>query len=358
MTAVGILGIGTHLPAQVRTNDYWSSDVVAAWGERMAARVTRADADHTDAMTEGARLTLRAMGEVAADPFRGAVERRVMDDATTVHEMEAAAARQAIERAGIEPNAIDVVLTQSPVPENLFVNSACVTHRLLGLRERCLAMGTEAACNAFAVHASLARGLIASNTARYVLSIHSSAMTRIMRRSEPDSAWWGDGATAVVFGPVSDGRGLLSSVHHADGASCDALVLGVQNRRWWEDGSISLTSLDRLHTRRMLLTLADRARDAIAASIAAAGLRPSDVGFYASHQGTAWLTNVTASHAGLAHAKTITTFPSFGNLNSANIPLILAIAEREHVLRDGDVVTTFSGGVGETWSSLCLRWGR
>jgi 3-oxoacyl-[acyl-carrier-protein] synthase III len=89
-----------------------------------------------------------------------------------------------------------------------------------------------------------------------------------------------------------------------------------------------------------------------------ASIAARDVEFYASHQGTAWLTRVSAQHAGLAGAKTISTFPAFGNLNSANIPLILAMAEREGVLRDGSPVVTFGGGLGETWSSLCIRWGR
>jgi 3-oxoacyl-[acyl-carrier-protein] synthase-3 len=179
-----------------------------------------------------------------------------------------------------------------------------------------------------------------------------------MRDGEPDSAWWGDGASAVVFGPVSDGKGLLGSVHNANGASCEALVLGVPGKRWWEDGSITLTSVDRTHTRAMLLSLVDRAGDAIAESMSRASVAAAEVDFYASHQGTAWLPRVTAQHAGLGHAKTIATFPSFGNLNSANIPLILAIAEREGMIRDGSVVVTFAGGLGETWSSLCLRWGR
>ena len=87
-------------------------------------------------------------------------------------------------------------------------------------------------------------------------------------------------------------------------------------------------------------------------------LAPKDVDFYAAHQGTAWLTKATAAQANIEHAKTVVTFPTFGNLSSVNIPLILAIGEREGLLRDGSVVIAFSGGTGETWSSLCLRWGR
>lgn len=358
MTPIGILGLGTYLPPTVRTNDHWPADVVAGWADRMAARATRADAPPAELLTDGVRRTLAAMAEFGPDPFRGSRERRVMADDMTVHQMEAAAARDAIARAGLRVDQIDAILTQTPVPENLFVNSACTVHQLLELPQRCLALGTEAACNAFAMHVALARGLVASGQARYVLSVHSSAMTRIMRSSEPDSAWWGDGAAAAVIGPVGDGNGVLAARHHADGRSCDALVLGVEGKRWWQDGAIALQSNDRGHTRAMLLTLVDRAGAAIAATLADAGVAPADVDFYASHQGTVWFTRETAAHAGLARADTLSTFPALGNLNSANIPMILALAEQRGLLRDGMIVSTFAGGVGETWSSMCLRWGR
>lgn len=359
MQAVGIIGLGSYLPPTVRTNDHWSADIVAGWHDRMAARATSGDAPRPEQLSDGVRLTLEAMTELAGDPFRGAVERRVMGPDMTVSKMEASAAREAMARAGIDASQVDVILSQTPVPEHLFVNGACVTHKLLELPRRCLSIGTEAACNAFAQHFSLAQALIASGKARYVLSVHSSAMARVLRASEPDSAWWGDGAAAVVFGPVAEGKGLLGAVHNTDGASSEALVLGIPDgRRWWEDGAITTCSVDRAHTRAMLLSLVDRARDTIGDSMSEAHIAPADVDFYASHQGTVWLPRVTAKHAGLGHVPTITTFPQFGNLNSANIPLILAIAEREGMLRDGSTLVTFSGGLGETWSSLCVRWGR
>jgi 3-oxoacyl-[acyl-carrier-protein] synthase-3 len=298
------------------------------------------------------------MTKFAADPFRGAVQRRVMSDSMTTAEMEAIAAREALDRAGVRPSDIGAILTHSPAPECTLRDGAAVTHRILGLNRRCLTLGTLSACNAFATHFELARGLISSGQAKYVLSVHSSAMTRVMRDDEPDSAWWGDGAAAVVIGPVAPGRGLLAADHNADGTACDAITLGVPGRRWWEDGACTIHAPNREHTRAMLLNLVDRAGESIAKTLAATGLSREDVDFYASHQGTVWFTEATAAEAGLDRAKTIVTFPSFGNMASASIPLVLAIGEREGLIRDGSIVVTFAGGAGEVWSSMCLRWGR
>jgi 3-oxoacyl-[acyl-carrier-protein] synthase-3 len=238
------------------------------------------------------------------------------------------------------------------------VNYACPTHRLLELPRNCVAIPTTTACNAFATHATLARALVASGQARHVLSIHSSALTRIGVSAEPDSAWWGDGAAAVVFGPVSDGRGITAVVNKTDGATCDAIVIGVQGRRWWEDGPSTMYHGNRDHTRAMLFGLVDRARDTITESMSAAELGPANLDFYASHQGTVWFTELTAELAGLARVPTLVTFPTLCNLTSVNIPMILALAEQKGMIRDGSNIVTFAGGVGETWSSICLRWGR
>lgn len=353
----GIWGLGTYVPDTVRTNDWWPAADVARWRERMAHALMSADSNQ-ERLSEGAKLALAAMAEYAGDPFRGAVERRVMHESMTTSEMEAHAARDAMARAGVGPEDVDVILAQTPCPEHLMVNHACVTHRLLGVPRRCLVLATEGTANGFALHASLAQALIASGRARCVLSLHSSAITRVHGPEEPHSAWWGDGAAAAVFGAVSSGRGLLAASHHADGTGSEALVLGVPGKRWWDEGAITTHAVDPTHTRSMFLGMGDRARDAIHASLTEASLAPHDVDFYAAHQATPWLARVTSAHAGLDRARTLVTFPAFGNMNSVNAPFVLARGEREGMIRDDSVIATFTGGLGETWSSLVFRWGR
>ena len=359
MKSVGIIGLGTYLPPTVRRNDWWPADIVATWHDRMAARATNGQPPDVSKLSSGARRTLAAMSELASDPFRGSIERRVMGDDMTTSKMEAVAAREAMQRANVTPADIDVVLAQTPVPELPMVNNAAITHGMLELPSRCLAIGTEAACNAFALHATIAQALIASGQARNVLSLHSSAITRVHGPTEPHSAWWGDGAAAAVFGPVADGRGILGAVHHTDGKQCDALALGVPGKQYWfEEGAVTTHSINRESTRNMLFGMVDRGALAIATALTQAGLDASAVDFFASHQSTPWLAREAKAEAGLDRAQTMVTFPMLANMNSVNVPFILAQAERQGMIRDGSVVTTFSGGLGETWSSLVYRWGR
>ena len=355
---VGIIGLGTYLPAHVRTNDWWPQHVVDGWQDRLAMRATRAETPPEESSTPAMRRTLEALQEYANDTFRGARERRVMADDMTVAEMEAIAAREAMEHAGIRAQDVDVILSQTPVPDQLMVNSACITHRVLGLPQRCLALGTEAACNGLALHLSLAKALIDSGQARNVLSVHSSAIMRLHGPVEPHSAWWGDGAAAAVIGRVRDDRGIRAAVNYADGATCHSLVLGVPGRRWWELGEVTSFSLDREHTRMMIRTLIQRAGETIGEALDKAGVDRQKVDFYASHQGTAWLAKATAAQAGLDRAEAPNTFPKLANMNSVNVPYVLARGVADGQIKDDSIVVTFSGGLGETWSSIVMRWGR
>src|SRR5262249_30193456 len=110
MQSIGILGIGTYLPPSVRGNDWWSAATVADWHNRMAARAAQGASTGAEALSEGARLTLAAMGESASDPFRGSVQRRVMPEGMTVPEMETKAAQEALQRAGVAATEIDAIL--------------------------------------------------------------------------------------------------------------------------------------------------------------------------------------------------------------------------------------------------------
>jgi len=102
----------------------------------------------------------------------------------------------------------------------------------------------------------------------------------------------------------------------------------------------------------------DRCKEVVTDALAQVNLAPHDVDFYSGHQGGPWLRAVTQEFTGMDRARSLDTFRSFGNLGSVNIPLIWSMAQSEGLLRDGDLVASFSAGNGQTYSSMVLKWGR
>ncbi len=352
---VGIHGAGFFLPDEIRTNDYWSTPTVAAWRDKFT-RIPPEDLK--TAWSDGSRMVMQAMNEQRDDPFKGARQRRVLPPGQLASDMELAAARDAITRALIDPRRIDLVLVQSVCPDYVNTPNACLLHHRLGLGEQCLTMDTGGMCNSFLLQLTLAEQMIKTGQATFALLVQSTMIPRFCSPEEPYSAWFGDGATAVVLGPVGAGRGILATKHRTNGEKHNALVFGIKQKRWYEDGPIALYTEQQPLAHRMLLDIPDRGREAIGSALAAASLGAEDVGFYACHQATSWFRRVTQELAGLGLARSVEHFYWTGSLSGCNVPLQLAIADREGLVSDGDNVVMFSGATGETWGAAVLRWGR
>lgn len=354
---VGIQSIGVHLPPTVRDNSWWPAEIVEQWRMRQARSFNRAQTQSDDPLTDGAQRVVAAIAELKSDPFEGVKERRVLDPALRSSDMEVDAARQALSRAGVEPGEIDLLLIQSTTPNFVHVSNACLVHRELGLSPRCFSLATEGMCNSFLQQLTLAEQMILSGRAHRALLIQSSHMTCMCRQEDPFSAWFGDGATAVVVGPVRGDSGLLGHAHMTDGGTYPSVVSGVPGRRWHDEGRVHVYLEEPGNARRMFLEIPEVCRDLVEASLKQAHLGKRDVTFWAAHQGTAWFSRVTQEFTGLDAARRVETFSWAASLTGSNIPLVLAIGERDGLLRAGDVVGMFAGAAGMTGTAMILRWG-
>lgn len=350
-TCVGIHGVALYLPPVVRHNDWWPSHVVAGWRDPWRPPPP------TRPLSPGEARVAAAMREQAADPFQGSVARHVMPGDMTVLDMAEQAGRLAIARAGVAAGNIDLLLTNIALPDVLLGNPACEIHHRLGLPRRCFAMETTAATYSFLMQLTLAQAMIVSGNARLALLVQACGVTHLVDREDPISPLFGDGATAVVVGRVSEGRGIRAAVHHVDGRFPNTLVAGVRGGRWFDPGRGVVHVADPVQMRDVFLVTADVCKESVDAVLAKAGLTTRDVGFFAVHQGTPWLRRVVQDHAGLGHARSIESFSQTAYLFASTIPAGLAFADRAGLLADDDLVLATAGGPGVTFGSIAMRWG-
>lgn len=350
---VGIVGVALYLPPLVRHNDWWPNEVVARW---QADRRVPPPAP-APAMTPGAARVAAALLEQSGDPFQGAVARHVMPDEMTVLDMAEQAAQMAIARAGVATSEIDLLLTHTVMPDVLLGNVACQLHHRIGLPRRCFAMETDAAAQSFLMQLTLAEAMIASGRARAALLVQSCGASRCIDMADPISPLFGDGATAVVVGRVSAGRGIHAAAHHVDGRLPSTLVAGVRGGRWFDHGRGVIHVADPGQMREVFLQTADVCKESVDAVLAGAGRTTSDIDFFAMYQGTPWLRRVVQGHVGLDGARSIDSFAQTGYLFAAVLPAGLALAEQAGSLRDDDLVLATGGGTGMTFGSLLMKWG-
>ncbi len=355
MTSVGILGLGTYLPPIIRSNDWWPEAIVDGWRARQAKRFT--NLGDRSRLSPGARLVAEATERYADDPFEGARERRVTPPDVRSSDMGAAAATEAMARAGVGPGDIDFLLVQSMCPDYLNTPDGCRIHGLLGLRPGCFTTSVEASCAGFLQELVLAQGLIAAGVGKRGLIIPCAPMSRILRPEDPWSAAFGDAATAAVVGGVRDGYGILAQGHATDGATHGGLVTGVPGARWHDPGAAYMYVENNDHARHMVMSIPDAVKQLIEDALTTAQVAKPEVAFLAAHQATDWFGDVIQRHAGLVNARRVNTFPWTTSLSGANLPFALAVAERENLIGDGDLTVMFSGATGMTVGALVCRWG-
>jgi 3-oxoacyl-[acyl-carrier-protein] synthase-3 len=353
---VGILGVGMCLPSEIRTNDYWSKDLVATWMEVRARQL--AALRGKEASTPAIAKVMRAMFDMGTDPFQGAERRHIMAANETSYDLEERAARDALARANVAAGEIDLVLTHTLVPEHLINNSACVLHNRLGLRAQCFSMGTDATSFSFLAQLMVAIQMIRGGGIRRALLVQSCGVTRLVEPADPVAPMFGDGATAVVVGEVAESRGVITTVHRTASAHPFWMGAGARTGRWYDEGRGVLYCPDPVDASHVFLDIPDQAIDAVGALLAQAGRRPEDVDFFAAHQGMPWLRQLAQELSGLGAARTFDTFPFAASVFSANIPLVLRHAEDAGLLRDDQLVVMFGGGTGVTYGAALLHWGR
>lgn len=352
---IGIQGVGAYFPSEIRTNDWWPAELLDTWRK---AAANRPPLQISPDASPGTRLVLEALARQAADPFQGVTERRVMAETDTLLDLQERAARIAIERAGIDPGAIDLVIGFGLVPEVMLSNPAAGLHHRLGLSPACLSIQVEAAAYSFLAQLSIAESMIAAGRARLALLVHGCAATRHVPREDTGSVVLGDGAAAVVVGPVSGDRGIHETVHFTDGRFPRALVMTVPGGNWFDAGRPYVHVAEPNQMREVFLGTADVCKQSIEAVLAKANRDISEIDFACVFQGTSWLRAVVHDYLGLASTRSLEMFETYGYMSSVMIPANLFLAETQGVLREGDLVVLTGGGIGITYGATLLRWGR
>ena len=287
----------------------------------------------------------------------GIRERRILrdPDKATAY-MATRAAEELLEKRGIGPEELDLIIVATVTPDMLFPATACLIQDALGA-ERAWGFDLSAACTGFLFALSTGARFVESGKHEKVLVIGADKMSAITDYTNRNTCIiFGDGAGAALLEPDADGYGLLDSVEHTNGASADLLSMP-------GGGSLrpaSYETIDRrlhfLHQEgRSVFKLAVEGMAEVTAEVMArSGLGPGDVRYLVPHQANARILDATARRVGLAPDQVMQNIDRYGNTTAATIPLCLHDWEGE--LRRGDDLVLAAFGGGFTWGAAHLRW--
>lgn len=270
------------------------------------------------------------------------------------------AARRALADADVAPEDLDLIIVATVTPDMAFPATGCLVQDQLGAR-KAWAFDLEAGCSGFLYGLALGSQLIATGYARYILLIGAETFSRIVNWADRNTCvLFGDGAGAVVLGPVPQGYGVLASQMGADGAGGKFLFQPAGGARL---PATEETVRRRLHTIHMqgreVFRFAVRYMEEVSlAVLGECGLQPADVDLFVPHQANWRIIDATRRRLGLPEEKVVVNLDRYGNMSSASIPVALDEVSRGRRLKRGDRILMATFGAGFTWGAAVLKWSK
>jgi 3-oxoacyl-[acyl-carrier-protein] synthase III len=288
----------------------------------------------------------------------GIRERRVAAPGVGAADMGAAAARAALEEAGLTAEELDLILVSTATPDRLLPSTACDIQALLGARGAG-AYDFATACSGFLYGLSMATGHISSQQAENVLVVCTEKMSSIVDWSDRTTCvLFGDGAgAAVVRRADTSGKGILSSFMKADGTLAELLYRPGGGAKI----PLDIAVLDeRSHLVKMagpeVFKAAVRAMcEAADGALRRAGVTGDDIDLLVPHQANVRIIESTAKYAGIPMDKVFVNVDRYGNMSSASVPVALDEAREQGRVKEGSLVLMVAFGAGFTWAANVVR---
>ena len=270
----------------------------------------------------------------------GIKERRV---GGTTSGLAAEASRQAIERAGIDPSTIDVLVLCTSSPDRAMPATASTVQELLGLR--CGAFDLNAACSGFVYGLIAAHGYLAMGAQR-VLLVGAETMDRITDPDDRGTAiLFGNGAGAVIIDAAPEGESgeLLGWDVGSDGGAEHILFAEVGGYMQMDGREVFRRAV------RVMVSSAE-------AAMARAGVTVDDIALVIPHQANIRIIDSACDKLGFRRDQAAVIIHSTGNTSAASIPMALADAVEARRVADGDLILMIGFGAGMSWASAVVRW--
>lgn len=318
-----IRGVGAHLPKRIVTNDDLakSLDTSDEWIQERS----------------------------------GIRQRHIADDTELTSVLGAAAAKQALVRAGIDPVEIDLVICATATPDRTFPATAVRIQQMLGVTKGA-AFDVQAVCSGFVFAMTVADTFLKTGQFKRALVIGAETFSRILD--------WGDRSTCVLFGDGAgavvleaqpqhagrDDRGILSTRIRSDGRYEDLLYV---------DGGPSSTKTVghlRMNGREVFRHAVQKISGVIEETLVETGFAADEIDLFIPHQANKRILDGIAKKLNVSPDKIVMTLDKHGNTSAASIPLALNQAFEEHRVKEGSLILMEAMGGGFTWGAVLARW--
>jgi 3-oxoacyl-[acyl-carrier-protein] synthase-3 len=285
----------------------------------------------------------------------GIKERRIMRNGAS-SDMAAAAVKQLLEKKGIDPLDIDLVICGTVTPDHPFPSTANILSDKTGMKNA-WSFDVNAACSGFLFALATGSQFIETGKYKKVIVVGVDKMTSIVDYQDRTTCViFGDGAGAVLLEPNAEGLGVMDFILHSDGSGREFLVQPA-------GGSLNPASIETVENRMHYVKQEGQSvfkfavtnmADVSAEIMEKNNLTSDDVQWLVPHQANLRIIDATANRMGLSKEKVMINIEKYGNTTAGTLPLCLWDYEKQ--LKKGDTLILSAFGGGFTWGAIYLKW--
>jgi 3-oxoacyl-[acyl-carrier-protein] synthase-3 len=287
----------------------------------------------------------------------GAHERRHALPHQATSDLCVEAAGRCLERAGVGPEVVDMLVVATITPDMSFPSVGCLVQDRLKLN--CFAFDLGAACSGLMYGLVLGASHIRAGAAENVLVVAGDCMSRVANPKDVKTyPILGDGAGAVLLGRGAPDQGLLAYSVGSDGSGADLLGRRGGGSRLPPTPEVLAAGLHYLHMdgRAVFSWAVAILCDTIQDVLDACGLAPGDVDLYVPHQANIRIINAALDVLGVPRGMVFTNIERYGNTSAASVAIALDEALADDRVRRGDRVLLSGFGAGLTWGTALFAW--
>ncbi len=325
--AIAILGTGSYAPEKILTNNDLSK-IVDTSDEWIFSR-------------------------------SGIRERRIAGENETTSQMAAAAARSALENAGLTAADIDLIIVATLTPDLPMPATACFVQHHLGVSTHAACFDLNAACSGFLYALDTAWAMVGSGRYRHALVIGAEKMSTVLDWTDRTTCvLFGDGAGAVVLGASRGTAEIVGVKLYAEGAHANLLCIpnGGSNAPATSPTAPvtprAITMKGREIFKIAIREMEEAARDILAQHQISA----AQIDCVIPHQANLRIIEVIAQYLELPMERFFVNLDRYGNTSAASIPIALDEARRSGRVKAGDTTLFVAFGAGLTYGSALVRW--
>jgi 3-oxoacyl-[acyl-carrier-protein] synthase III len=288
----------------------------------------------------------------------GIRERRIAGEGEAASDLGLRAAQQALERAGVEPREVDLIVVGTTAGDHLFPTTANIVQDRLGCRNAG-SMDLYAACAGSVYSLSVGSQYVASGKYRTVLCIGAECLSRITDFTDRGTCiLLADAAGAAVLRPSDDESGIIDTDLYSDGRYGELLYQPAGGSR---QPATHDTVEHRLHYAKMkgneVFKVAVRMfGDCAERILTRNGFTANDVDLFVPHQANLRIIEAAVKRLKFPMERVLINVDRYGNTGAASVYVALEEAWSTKRLSAGDLVLLAAFGGGFTWGAVLLRW--